>query len=1241
VNKTLNINHKQRAHTLQPYLHEVRFYIYYILAGMVFIAGGIYTFFSLKSIDRNLRNDLLNRTRLIALAFNTNRMKALPGDLKDRNKTSFLRMEKQLKILKKAYPDIRLIYLIAKKPSGSFCIFADDKQKENSPAGASEATCSEISLRLGVALQQWQETVLGPFRDPWGDYFSVVVPVHDQLTNEPLAGLGIDFSVGVWRNKMLLGLIPGVAITLTLLIIIFSSGALHRRRNRNATSLKHLDLAQVLLIGIVLSAFIAWRVKVCDWEQQQKIFQQLGKNNTELIAKTINFIQLSELEGLAGFLAHNEEITQQEFLTYTSHLLQNSLVQAWDWIAIVNDSERESFEENIRKKGNHEFRIWQRGPNGAAIPAERRQVYYPILSFAQETSTEKIMGFDLGSEEKRLATIEQTLASGLPTASEPITLIQEWTDKRGIIILHPVFRSETQQIRGFALAAIRGEMLFGRDLAKFKLARLSISFLRPDGSSEILAVSKHHSLCRKSLAVTRPVFAFGQVMTITASPCNAFFTAYPQHRSLAVLLMGLGLSVAVATIVDLVSGRGVKLTALIDERTTKLGKSEARFHLLAEQTRTVLWECHPDGLYKDIGPETLPVFGYHPEELIGKVYFHDLHPPLGREQFTDLILRTFASKKTFTELINPVQTKDGRVILVSTSGMPLFDTQGDLVGYYGSDRDISEREQMTAELEQSRTAAEAANHAKSKFLTNMSHEIRTPINSIVGMADLLKDSNLNQEQLDYVNTIQNSSQMLLSLVNEILDFSRIESGRIKLITNDFDIRQLMEEVTGNLAFTAHSKNLELYCTLNPAFPAILHGDDFHLRQILLNLAGNALKFTEKGEIVLSVNAIGKQADKELFRFAVRDTGIGIPDDQKIHIFDSFFQADSTERRHYGGTGLGLSIVKKLVKFMGGKIGFTSQQGVGSEFYFILPLTRTPACSVTAVLPPEAKHSQVLLIDRYPGTRMELQMRMNSMGISASCAADLAEAEQKLQAAQEKPYQVIILDLELPELLSKKTLPEDFFSAFWREARCIGLSHLKSGLDLGKFHPLHLQRILHKPVKTKELLAALFLQQNRPKNPQQNPPDMNSQASCKPMLVPPPNGIHTIILAEDNTVNQKVVLAILKKMGVHADVAVNGLEVLELLTKKDYALVLMDVQMPEMDGLEATKKIRDPATPIINHQIPIIAVTAHAIDGYKESCLAAGMDDYISKPIRVKQLKDLLERWLGPLTVFRVGTSDAG
>ncbi|MDD4539369.1 MAG: response regulator [Lentisphaeria bacterium] len=1227
------------GNTSQPQGRDALFYVHVVLALIVTIAGCLYTGMAVHACNRKMRDDLLTRTRVIASAVNADRVKSLSGSASDLNTAPYRRLKTQLYTLKQAYADIRFIYIMGRTANGDIFFFIDNEAVDSPDVVSPGQPYPEASPLFRQGLAQWLEVVDGPINDQWGTWFTALVPIRDPLTGDPLAVLGADIAATTWYQRLLFAALPGAGITLLILLIIGIGASLHERyRNQNTPAAKHQHLIEpglVACIGVALSIFTASQAHLGERQQREQIFNQVAEGFTSLIAKNINLIRFAELEGLASFLQHSPDITREEFHLYAGHLIKNSLVQAWDLIGIVPHDERQAFEEEMHRQGVSDFSIWDYGPDGQKVPAADRPYYYPVVFFAPEAGNETVLGYDLASEPLRLAVVEETLATGLPTATEPLVLIQEWAAQKSILALHPVFAADRSTISGFALAAIRMETLLGHDPEKFRLAQLSIEFLRPDREPELLAQSKSESTCTGGVKIMRPLFAFGQVLAISAQPCDDFIAAYPLRKGPIVLFCGIGLSIAVTAIVALLSHRSAELTSLVQIRSAELSQSEERFHQLAEQTHTLHWECDATGLITAIGSESKAITGYGPDEVIGKMHVFDLCPEAQREQFKEKVLTAFAQKQIFNEVLNPLETKDGRTIVVSTSGMPITTDKGNLVGYYGSDRDVTERENMTAELEKSRCAAEAASHAKSEFLTNMSHEIRTPINGIVGVADLLRESGLTEEQSEFVDIINTSSQLLLELINEILDFSRIEAGRLTLMPDDFALDRLLEDICSSLALIAHNKNIELYCHIEPHTPLILHGDDFHLRQILVNLCGNAIKFTEKGEVCISAHSDGQRDGKELIHFSVRDTGIGIPDEQQARIFETFSQADSSIKRRYGGTGLGLAIVKRLVELMGGEIKLQSQCGVGSEFYFVIPLTPQPQQSPPPTPPDAFRRCQALVIESHRGLRMSLKSRLRNWGISATPAATIADALEIMQLGDfQSPFDLVLLDLELIDSRQNNQPLVDLQGSPWTASRIVGMAHVGSPQAAHYRNSPALAAFVHKPIKNNDLLKALTLALDTQAKPTANtdcPADATPQnhTATIPETAAAPAAEEeapAILLVDDNEVNQKVALAIIKKMGLCVDVASNGRQALDLLASKNYRLVLMDVQMPDMDGLQATRIIRAQDATALNRNVPIIAMTAHSAENYQQQCQEAGMNDYICKPITASKLREIIAGW---------------
>jgi two-component system sensor histidine kinase/response regulator len=574
-----------------------------------------------------------------------------------------------------------------------------------------------------------------------------------------------------------------------------------------------------------------------------------------------------------------------------------------------------------------------------------------------------------------------------------------------------------------------------------------------------------------------------------------------------------------------------------------------------------------------------------------------------------------------------LRKRDGEWLWVRSRASAERDTEDRPLWLAGSIRDITDERAGREAMVLAKQEAEEASSAKSTFLATMSHEIRTPMNGIIGMTGLLLETGLDRGQRDYAETIRASADSLLTILNDILDFSKIEANKLDIEHLDLDLRSNVDDVGSIMAFQAAAKSLELVVNVRPEVPERVFGDPQRIRQCLLNLVGNAIKFTPSGEVVLEVCCVGRQDGRALVHFEVRDTGIGIPQESLDKLFQPFIQADSSTTRRFGGTGLGLSIVSKLVAMMGGQVGAHSQPGKGSTFWFTLPLEPAETGGMEPPRDPIADGRRVLLVDDSATNRQVLASQLKHAGYEVETAPSAMRALAILRAPGPKPFDAVVMDFQMPDMDGAMLGEQIVTSREIAPTRLMLLTSLDRSGDMQRFAQIGFSAYLTKPVRTRELLACL----NRALSHDAEDWHMHSQPIItRGTLVATETRRQysgQVLLVEDNAINQRVARRFLERLGCEVQVVGDGRQAVEAYGRNRYTFILMDMQMPVMDGLEATRRIRE----LENggpKRTPIVALTANAMMGTLERCLEAGMDDYLTKPLDISRLQDVLDRFMG-------------
>ena len=978
--------------------------------------------------------------------------------------------------------------------------------------------------------------------------------------------------------------------------------------------------------------------------EEQRIHDRFEAETVILQDRIANRILAHEqiLRGAEQFVSQRPDLpTRQEWRDYVKALELDRLnpgVQALafsEWVPLTN------LQAHISRLRGEGFPDYEVHPGGALPPDGGVSSIIYIEPFDERN--QRAFSRDMFAETTRRAAMGRARDTGLVSLSGIVKLYQEGSIQiqSGTLLYAPVYRRTSPR----ETVAQRRDALLGWTYMAFRMQNLLDGILG-DSSQGInlelfdgdLEKDSNRLFVRKASQPTggppwtkrARLEVAGRTWTLRYTPGGDFSVSMGEGSHILVLSLGLAICFVIFTLLRFLARGERQALAVADERMQKL-------QMLLDSTGEAIYGIDLHGHCTFCNPACLRITGHKSaDELLGKDMHQLLHH--SRRDGTHLpvedchIYRAFRSGKEVHVDDEVLWRADGTSFLAEYWSYPQR-SDGQLVGAVVTFVDITERRQAEAELRETNrqlevttAQAEAANAAKGEFLANMSHEIRTPMNGIIGMTGLLLGTGLTHTQQRYAEMVRASGQSLLQIVNNILDFSKIEAGKLELETLDFDLRELLDDFTAIMALKAVEKGLVFNCAAAPEVPASLQGDPGRLRQVLTNLVGNALKFTTRGEVTVRVDLESRSHDTVFLRIKVLDTGIGIPEDKLPMLFRKFSQLNISTTRDYSGTGLGLAISKELVEQMGGTIGVRSEDGKGSEFWFTVQLT-VPACAPAPQLAhAELQGTPVLLVDNNATNRETLRLQLASWGMVPAEAGDAFSALRRMNAAADagKPFPIAILDRELPGmdgLALSRTIRDDARLASTVLLLLTSLGSKEENADAAR--ELRLAACLLRPVRQSELLE--FLLSAVTGRSQQN---HQRQARPFPAVI---RRDARVLLADDNITNQLVAVGILKKLGVSADAVADGQETLQALADLPYDLVFMDVRMPVMDGLEATRRIRSGAEPRLAHcrSIPIIALTAHALVGDRQICLDAGMNDYITKPVEPDTVAKMLNKWLPP------------
>jgi PAS domain S-box-containing protein len=1192
-----------------------------------------------RSTDAEMRKNLLRQTVSIAKTINPELARKLTFTAADKGTPAFDQLREQIIAAGKSFPQ-RGIYSLVLREGTIF--FGPENYPENDPMASPSGTVyKQPPAEFLPVFKDKRPVTVGPVTDEYGTFVSAVAPVLDPNSDEVLMVVAVDILADDWQARLKAARHGPLLAILALMPLLTGAAAAIRWRNRRMKpdTLKFrvwvvAPTALAMLGGLMLYGVNKYQefdeeslhemLRVTEqaqgeWNRNIASEVQLLKAQIDHIARNPGMLKawqdrdLSTLTGLAqpvhAQLEREYRITHFYFMAPDRTIFlrahqpdrRGDLIDRYTLLAAERTGE-DSWGVELGPLGTFTLRYvrpWKQDGTTTGYLELGMEIEHLAMELARD------MNLDLLTVIRKEYTSREKFEAG----RQAFGFVGQWEAYPDFVVAHqttPDLPEEVANRLEHDHNPATGIETFNGRLGEKRFACGSIHL--PDAAGRTVA----------DLIV---------MLDVTAEA----------EAAQGALLLNLGLAIALfsGVLVLLWSVTGTAERQL-STAFARLRESEESYRRQFSDSSTVMLLIDPtDGAIIEANAAADRFYSYPRQRLLNMRITEINTLPASEVQ------RRMASvtEEHGQQFDSQHRLADGSVRDVEVSSSLIY--LGNRKVLHLIVYDITERKRAEVELLESNrqleeaiaksnemaVAAEMASIAKGEFLANMSHEIRTPMNGVIAATELLVETELNTEQSRYAEIIRTSGEALLTIINDVLDFSKIEAGKLNLEVIGFDLRCAIEDALAMLSVKAHEKGLELTCLIEPEVPTLLRGDPGRLRQVIINLTGNAIKFTNQGEVSLRVQCVQENAETVILQFSIRDTGIGIPADRVGMLFNAFTQVDSSNSRKYGGTGLGLAISKQLVELMGGKIDIESKPGKGSKFSFTAVLEHQPKTDSEAEYRRvELDGLRILVVDDNHTNRFIVSSMLKSWGCRASEADNgTAALESLINAARTAdPFKVALLDMQMPAMSGEELGRRVKEDSEIKDTRLVLLTSLGLRGDATRMRNAGFDGYLTKPLRQTHLHECLVLVMGLGS---QSDGEGRNHLITRHVVDELDRSNRRILLVEDNPVNQEVALAMLQKLGLNADVAGNGLEALKALSRVPYDLVLMDCQMPEVDGFEATRRIRTSESATLNPKVPIIAMTANAMQGDMKACLDAGMDDYIAKPISSKALMEKIDRWL--------------